>query len=74
MGRVHDVVIARNVTVGGTPTRAAITDVQLRVVDKANGERVRRQVNGIALVAEPVAIRMIGTKRRLVFASAPAGR
>ncbi len=46
---------AANVTVQGTPNRAAITDVQLRVIDDATGERVRLHVNGIALVAEPAA-------------------
>jgi peptidoglycan/xylan/chitin deacetylase (PgdA/CDA1 family) len=44
-----------NVTVVGTPDRAAITDVQLRVIDNATGTPVRLHVNGIALVAEPVA-------------------
>lgn len=42
-----------NVSVQGTPNRAAITDVQLRVVDSATGQRVRLHVNGLALVAEP---------------------
>jgi peptidoglycan/xylan/chitin deacetylase (PgdA/CDA1 family) len=43
-----------NVSVVGTPNRAAITDVQLRVVDNATGTPVRLHVNGIALVPEPV--------------------
>ena len=44
-----------NVSIVGTPNRAAITDVQLRVIDDATGTPVRLHVNGIALVAEPVA-------------------
>lgn len=42
-----------NVSVLGTPNRAAITDVQLRVIDNASGTPVRLHVNGIALVPEP---------------------
>jgi peptidoglycan/xylan/chitin deacetylase (PgdA/CDA1 family) len=42
-----------NVTTVGTPNRAAITDVQLRVVDDAGGVPVRLHVNGVALVPEP---------------------
>ena len=43
-----------NVATVGTPNRAAITDVQLRVIDNATGTPVRLHVNGIGLVAEPV--------------------
>jgi peptidoglycan/xylan/chitin deacetylase (PgdA/CDA1 family) len=39
-------------TVTGTPNRAAITDVQFRVVDDATGA-VTLQVNGLAAVDEP---------------------
>jgi peptidoglycan/xylan/chitin deacetylase (PgdA/CDA1 family) len=42
-----------NVTTIGTPNRAAITDVQIRVVDDATGTPVRLHINGIALVPEP---------------------
>jgi hypothetical protein len=44
-----------NVAIQGTPNRAAITDIQLRVVDDATGQRVRLAVSGIAVVAEPIA-------------------
>jgi peptidoglycan/xylan/chitin deacetylase (PgdA/CDA1 family) len=43
-----------NVAIVGTPNRAAITDVQLRVIDDASGTPVQVHVNGIVLVAEPV--------------------
>jgi hypothetical protein len=43
---------AANVSVVGSPNRAAITDVQVRVVDNAMGTPVRLHVNGLALVAE----------------------
>lgn len=43
-----------NVASVGTPNRAAITDVQLRVIDNASGTPVRLHVNGLGLVAEPV--------------------
>ena len=42
-----------NVSVVGTPNRAAIADIQLRVIDNATGTPVRLHVNGIALVPEP---------------------
>jgi peptidoglycan/xylan/chitin deacetylase (PgdA/CDA1 family) len=44
-----------NVTTIGTPDRAAITDVQIRLADDATGNPVRLHVNGIALVPEPIA-------------------
>ncbi len=44
-----------NVSVTGTPNRAAITDVEVRLVDDATGAAVRLHVNGIALVPEPIA-------------------
>jgi peptidoglycan/xylan/chitin deacetylase (PgdA/CDA1 family) len=44
-----------SVSTVGTPNRAAITDIQLRVVDDASGTPVRLHVNGLALVAEPLA-------------------
>jgi len=44
---------ASNISVHGSPNRAAITDVMLRVTDDAAGLPVRLHANGIGLVGTP---------------------